>query len=550
MSRYLIRTEHDSEADKPPTPQFTSQLLSRTPCPTTASQHQVSCVLSPSLASLSGRYTGSEDMPITRDSNGAMNPFATPFVPFAYPQLSFATQHTKNSRLNWQTEKYEDEDAAFSAPDQVMSSGMRWEISQPSDGSPFVHSFASLIAQARCEVSQGHAATNCVCDQMLRPTTLNPSESAHKNPSPRLRIDPSEGISHDPESRWKRPKRSSALGGKTIEKSESNIGGERVPKFPEAKASQQHRMSGEKTTSDTDNGSAPYNNLDGAKARDHDGDLVEESSDAPLPDYYQGASEETELPSAVNGPQAREENDQDERPQQDCQVLLSLQQRHSTSKQPTQQSAQIPTMQPHNAVTNPSARYSRKTQVSSKPTKIQTSTEVASWSQSKRWVSSETRERRAFQKMILNLQFMKADQSPFIPKSPAELTKFKISLADAKRQKLTEEVSILEEKTRKKDLAKASGSKPVSQPQVLLFNGREMEDKLSPVFAAQNCFNKEDTAEANHHVEWPSLAELKEEGDKRARFGRYLPLPRMNFVAPQILEREQESAYNADGSIL
>jgi hypothetical protein len=152
--------------------------------------------------------------------------------------------------------------------------------------------------------------------------------------------------------------------------------------------------------------------------------------------------------------------------------------------------------------------------------------------------------------MILNLQFMKADQSPFIPKSPAELTKFKISLADAKRQKLTEEVIILEEKTRKKEQAKASGSRPVSQPQVLLFNGREMEDKLSPVFAARNCFNREDTAEANHRVEWPSLAELKEEGDKRARYGRYLPLPRMNVVAPKILEREQESAYNADGSIL
>lgn len=152
--------------------------------------------------------------------------------------------------------------------------------------------------------------------------------------------------------------------------------------------------------------------------------------------------------------------------------------------------------------------------------------------------------------MVLNLQFMKADQSPFIPRTPAELTKFKISLAEAKGQKLTKEVKLLEEKTRNKELAKASGSIPVSQPQVLLFNGRQMEDELSPVFAAQNCFNKEDTAKASQRVEWPSLAELKEEGDKRARFGRYLPLPRMNVVAPKILEREQESAYKADGSIL
>lgn len=145
---------------------------------------------------------------------------------------------------------------------------------------------------------------------------------------------------------------------------------------------------------------------------------------------------------------------------------------------------------------------------------------------------------------------MKADHSPFIPKTPAELTRFKISLAEAKQQKLTREVMLLEEKTRNKDLAKASGLTPVSQPQVLLFNGRQMEDKLSTVFAAQNCFNQEKTARASQLVEWPTLAELKEEGDKRARFGRYLPLPRMNVVAPKILEREQESAYKADGSIL
>lgn len=207
------------------------------------------------------------------------------------------------------------------------------------------------------------------------------------------------------------------------------------------------------------------------------------------------------------------------------------------------------TMQPPNAVTNPSARYSRKSQASDRPSQNQTSVEVASWSQSKRWLSLETKERKAFQKMMLNLQFMKADQSPFIPKTPAELTKFKISLAEAKRQKLTQEVSILEEKTRQKELAKASGSTPVSQPQVTLFNGRDMGDRLSPVFAARNCFNKQDT-KANNRVEWPSLAELKEEGDKRARYGRYLPLPRINVVAPKILEREQENAYNADGSIL
>ncbi|PNP41163.1 hypothetical protein TGAMA5MH_07033 [Trichoderma gamsii] len=270
--------------------------------------------------------------------------------------------------------------------------------------------------------------------------------------------------------------------------------------------------------------------------------------------YHQNSRDRAKPPSVVDGPQAkRKAGEQDwQRLQQSRQVPLGPQQRHSTSDQPTQQIARYPTMQSANVITSPSSRFSRRSHVPHRPTKIQTatSTEVASWSQSKRWVSSETKERRAFQKMVLNLQFMKADQSPFIPKTPAELTKFKISLAEVKRQKLTTEVKLLEEKNRNKELAKASGWMPVSQPQVLLFNGRQMEDKLSPVFAAQNCFNKEDTAKACQRVEWPSLAELKEEGDKRARFGRYLPLPRMNVVAPKILEREQQSAYKADGSIL
>ena len=213
----------------------------------------------------------------------------------------------------------------------------------------------------------------------------------------------------------------------------------------------------------------------------------------------------------------------------------------------TKQDASPSMMQPR---TKPSAKYSRKGQASDRTSQNETPAEVASWSQSKRWLSSETKERRAFQKMMLNLQFMKADQSPFIPKSPAELTKFKISLAEARQQKLAHDVSILEEKTRQKELAKASGLVLASKPKVILFNGRDMGDRLSPVFAAQNCFNKQDITEVNSRVEWPSLAELKEEGDRRTRYGRYLPLPRINVVAFKIPEGEQEHAYKADGSIL
>lgn len=151
---------------------------------------------------------------------------------------------------------------------------------------------------------------------------------------------------------------------------------------------------------------------------------------------------------------------------------------------------------------------------------------------------------------MMNLQFMKADQSPFVPKSPAELTKLRISLAEAKREKLAKEVSILEERNRQKELAKASGTPIKPQPRVALFNGRDMEDELSPVFAVHNCFNKQDTVEVNKRVEWPSLAELKEDGDRRAKYGRFLPLPRIKVTALQLGEREQAHAPNGDGSIL
>ncbi|KAL6892312.1 hypothetical protein GGI43DRAFT_386808 [Trichoderma evansii] len=613
-------------------------------------------------------------MSTDRTDNGAMNPTAAPFVPFASPQPSFATQYTKNSRSNIQNKKHENKEATLPAR-----------------------------------------------DQMLRPTAPNSSELVHQNPSPRrLKINPLEGISHEFFFRRRRTNRIYRAGSKISRKSKPNISGGGASQPLKATPSQQYRMSSEEATAETeeDNGSAPekdsqtmstedvlvpspapgpmppganpayvfstipsqqhdggmilhsshpvlpsiyppppqggcfsllhmvpyrmmpgptdqpqppgqfafavpmtywphrnfpvgnagsqinqqnpdcdleqmnhgisghpmhshppfisceqvpymphhiteqharlpignlwLENLDENKAIDQGSDIIEKRSDkasdneVKLSDYYQGVSERMKPPSAVDGLQAREKTGEEDwqRLQQSRQVPLGPQQRHN------QQITRFPTMQSSSVVTSPSSRFSRRSHVTDRPSKVQTSTEVASWSQSKRWVSSETKERRAFQKMILNLQFMKADHSPFIPKTPAELTKFKISLAEAKRQKLAKEVKILEEKSRNKELAKASGSKPVSQPQVLLFNGRQMEDKLSPVFAAQNCFNKEDTAKASQRVEWPSLAELKEEGDKRARFGRYLPLPRMNVVAPKILEREQESAYKADGSIL
>lgn len=199
-------------------------------------------------------------MSTDRNDNGAMNPTAAPFVPFAFPQPSLATQRTNNSRLNVQDKKHENKEVDLIARHQVMSSVMGKDTLQQPDGSPSVNNSSSSIARARCEVSQGHAATNCVRDQMLRPTASNPSEPVHQNPSPRrLKIDPSEGLSHDYFFRRRRTKRTSRASSKTPRKSKPYTSGEETPTPLEATPSQEHRMSDEKITpteTETDNGMA------------------------------------------------------------------------------------------------------------------------------------------------------------------------------------------------------------------------------------------------------------------------------------------------------
>ncbi|KAF4449160.1 hypothetical protein F53441_7556 [Fusarium austroafricanum] len=171
--------------------------------------------------------------------------------------------------------------------------------------------------------------------------------------------------------------------------------------------------------------------------------------------------------------------------------------------------------------------------------------ESGSWSQSRRWTSFATKERQAFQKMMANLRYMSADQSPFVPQSPVELTAFKASLAESKTRKLDEEV--------KQHLAKTNanvyeGIVNKTEPMMRFLSGKKFEDRLSPVFAASNCFNRS-RIKPPYAAEWPSLAELKEEGDKRSsRQGRCLPLPRLGIVASRF-SKEISEACNSNGTI-
>lgn len=170
------------------------------------------------------------------------------------------------------------------------------------------------------------------------------------------------------------------------------------------------------------------------------------------------------------------------------------------------------------------------------------------WSQSKRWTSKPTQEKQAFQKMVTNLRYMGADQSPFVPQTPAELTAFKVSIAETMKIRLVQEVE--------KRIARSSSKSPESvsdnQDHQLgkFLGGKVFSDHLSPFFAAVTCFNKDLPTDDHLCVDWPCLAELKEEGDKRAtRFGRSFPQPRLNIPARRFDTGRYEDAYNVDGSI-
>ncbi|KAF5629297.1 hypothetical protein F52700_7616 [Fusarium sp. NRRL 52700] len=171
--------------------------------------------------------------------------------------------------------------------------------------------------------------------------------------------------------------------------------------------------------------------------------------------------------------------------------------------------------------------------------------ESGSWSQSKRWTSFATKERQAFQKMMANLRYMSADQSPFVPQSPVELTAFKANLAESKTRKLDQEVK---QRLARTNAGVDEGVASQVKPAVKLLHGKKFDDCLSPVFAASNCFSTSGN-QPPYDAGWPTLAELKEEGDKRSsRQGRCLPLPRLDFVS-RALSSEMSEACSSDGAV-
>ncbi|KAG6017723.1 hypothetical protein E4U54_004444 [Claviceps lovelessii] len=181
-----------------------------------------------------------------------------------------------------------------------------------------------------------------------------------------------------------------------------------------------------------------------------------------------------------------------------------------------------------NAFSAPTSRGAFGTsQTSAATSSARNATESGSWSQSKRWMSQTSKERMIFQKMVTNLFHLSANNSPFVPQSPAELTAFRAEMADIKKKRLSREVGWrVATMERKRAQSKDSGEQAVKLVPFLL--GRQFKDTLSPVFASRNCFAGHISKEDTQWVPWPSLPEFKDEGDKRSsQHGRRFPLPRL-----------------------
>ncbi|PFH60531.1 hypothetical protein XA68_10811 [Ophiocordyceps unilateralis] len=175
-------------------------------------------------------------------------------------------------------------------------------------------------------------------------------------------------------------------------------------------------------------------------------------------------------------------------------------------------------------------------------------TDSASWTRSRRWMSNEMKERVGFLKTMTNLRHIKAEKSPFVPQSLTELAAFKAEVAEANRRRLERAVG-----RRQAELQLKQGQGGAKSTEVRvgkLFRGKQFHDGKSAVFASDNCFN-ELTGPSETHNDWPSLTELKGEGNRRGEsHHRRLPRPRqsLQLQSPDDMGHWQDKPLSSNSS--
>lgn len=114
----------------------------------------------------------------------------------------------------------------------------------------------------------------------------------------------------------------------------------------------------------------------------------------------------------------------------------------------------------------------------------------------------------AYQKMRQNIHYIGADGSPFVPQNAAELAALKVMMAEERRRVIAIKVE---------RLTAELSEKGTLSPRTSI--------KGHSLFASTgNCFDREDNR--TREGAWPTIVQLKEEGDRRADGARrQLPHP-------------------------
>lgn len=152
--------------------------------------------------------------------------------------------------------------------------------------------------------------------------------------------------------------------------------------------------------------------------------------------------------------------------------------------------------------------------------------EEAYTTNSRVWVAPKTAEVEKWQKTKGNLQRMSLiPKSPNLPKTFSEWLQHRTDFLDLQAKELRE---ILRRKEKIKREQVRQDSKPVRANQP--FQEEGFQDGRSPVLARRSIWSPwPDIVSGYEPAPWPSIQEMKEEGDERhtSGYGRFLALPRV-----------------------
>ena len=143
---------------------------------------------------------------------------------------------------------------------------------------------------------------------------------------------------------------------------------------------------------------------------------------------------------------------------------------------------------------------------------------------SKSWVAPKMAEQEKFAVVLENLTRMEfIPRSPFVPRTMNEWLAHRVALAEDTRKTEMRKLA---------DKEAAYGSGPGSGRVRIgpAFGGKQFHDNRSPVLAMETIWSPwYQPTEEHPQAMWPSLEEMKEEGDERntSGFGRFPALPRV-----------------------